>query len=181
MEIRKTIKDLVLKRLNENGGQNVKLTTVLLPYDSNRTDIRAVLFALEEDGLIKIDKDYDRLSTKYSGRYDTLGSITLIARLTPKGESYYKEHYHKKEDAVSTIKIDIGQFQSIENSTVHGPVTQFSDSSSNDNRPTVNIKKATIASSEKVKLTSTILYPVVVGVIIIVISIVLKYAFDITF
>ncbi len=141
MQLRKTIKDTVLKALSDNGGQNVKLTTVLLPFDSNRTDIKGVLFSLEEDRLIKIDRDYNRLTTKSAGQYYTIGSITLIARLTPTGESYYKEHYEKKE-VLGTVK--------------------------NENQLTT-------------KLSNNIIYPVIVGLIIIIITIILKYAFDISF
>ncbi|HMR55795.1 MAG TPA: hypothetical protein PKC10_00665 [Cyclobacteriaceae bacterium] len=181
MEIRKTIKDLVLKALNTNGGQNVKLTAQLLPYDSNRTDIRSVLYTLEKDGLIEIDKDYNKLTTRSGGQYYTLGSITLLARLTPKGESYYKEHYEKKEELPSTINIDIGNVQNISNSTIHGPVTQSLDSSSKDHNTSISKTKIKNDNPEKNKLTNAIVYPVVVGLIVIVISIILKYVFGITF
>ena len=169
MEIRKAIKDLVLKTLNDNGGQNVKLTTVLLPYDSNRTDIRGVLFALEGDGLIKIDKDFNRLSTKYGGRYDTLGSITLIARLTPKGESYYKEHYGMKEESIPTFKIDIGHVQSISHSTINAPVNQSSDSSEKH-----TVKNVTKSETSSVK---QIVFSVIGGLIL---ALILYYIFGIS-
>jgi hypothetical protein len=175
MQLRKTIKEVVLKALSENDGQNVKLTTVLIPFDINRTDIRGVLFSLEEDGLIKIDRDYNRLTTKSAGRYYTIGSITLIARLTPVGENYYKGHYVKKEE-LPTVKIDIEQLQNISHSTINAPVTQFSnDSFTALNKLIIKKEESTIT-----KLSSNIVYPIIVGVIIIVITIVLKYVFDIT-
>lgn len=88
-----TIRDIVLRFLKDNTtGQNIDLSSVLAPFDNDRTGIFVTLSILKKDGLIDISKHFGIVSGRESGKYRPLRQCNLQARLTPAGETYCKEH-----------------------------------------------------------------------------------------
>ena len=175
------IKESVLEFLyKNNNGRLTNLYPVLLPFDSDRQGIRGTLFNLEKDGFIEIDKDYNKLTLQHASKYIPLATIDLLARLSPKGETYYKEHYLTQDK--SSVSVKIKNLQNISNSTISGDVVQ---SSSNFSRQE-NLTKLNNPTSRKSmlntsKISKYILYPLIGGLILLAINLILKYGLGITF
>ena len=164
MELKETILRFLYKR---NNGRLTDLTELLSQYDNDRQTIRSTLFNLEKDKIIEIENDYNRLIFQHAGKYSPLSSVDLLARLTPFGELYYKEHYEEKEKLSQKIKIDIGQIQSISDSTINGSVTQSLDFSS----------KSKNVITPPTEAANHIITNVVIGIIITIIGGLLLYYF----
>lgn len=177
MDIKESVLEFLYKN---NNGRLTNLYPVLLPFDNDRQGIRGTLFNLEKDGFIEIDNDYQKLIFQSALTPVPLSNITLLTRLSPKGETYYKEHYLTQDK--SNVNIKIRNLQNISNSTVSGDVVQSSSNFSRQenltklNNPTRN--KSKLRTS---KLFKYILYPLIGGLILLVINLILKYGFGITF
>lgn len=175
------IKESVLEFLyKNNNGRLTNLYPVLLPFDSDRQGIRGTLFNLEKDGFIKIDNGYQNLIFQSALTFIPLNNITLLARISPKGESYYKKHYLTQ--VKSSVNVKIKNLQSISNSTISGDIVQSSSDFSNQENLT-KLNSATRKQSKLSisKLSKYILYPVIGGLILLIINLILKYGFGITF
>jgi hypothetical protein len=175
------IKESVLKFLyKNNNGRLANLYPVLLPFDNDRQGIRGTLFNLEKNGFIEIDNDYQKLVLQRALIPVPLSNITLLAKLSPKGETYYKEHYLNQDKLRANVKIK--NLQNISNSTISGDVVQSSSNFTRQENLTKlknpTRKKSTLRTS---KLSKYILYPLIGGLILLVINLVLKYGFGITF
>jgi hypothetical protein len=85
---------IVLKYLIDNKtGQWVDLSTVLQPLDNDRPAIRNLLDGLKRDGLIDVGINFKTVANQQSGKYLKLSLCGLQARITSKGEAYYKQTY----------------------------------------------------------------------------------------
>lgn len=175
MEIRDTILSFLYRK---NNGRLTDITEILLPFDNDRLAIQGTLHNLEKDKIVEVDKDYRLLTWRTAGKYRTLGSYHLLARLTPYGESYYKEHYMKEEN--SKVSIEVKNLQNFNNSPVTGQVIQDSDLSGSDNRTGTTKPTDSKATPRKNTILEYIIYPLVVGVILLIIGAILKFGFDIT-
>lgn len=115
MDFRETL----LRFLHQSdNGQFIDFTSLVIPFESERSRIASILRGMEEDNLVKIAQGYTMLSAKSEGAYFRLTDCNLKARLTPTGLAFLKENYSEKKNTDSQRPESNGMFSKAERISV---------------------------------------------------------------
>ena len=171
-------KDEIIERLLLQITFEGKLFSILYKKiigAENDNKIDAIRQEMEKLGLIK------RMSGQEAYSGDAVILEILGDEINKSGGwvRYKLTQSTEKQKIITTPTINIGTVQQFIGSTVHGDLNQSSDL--NDSLNKLNKPTSKNATPIKNKISKYILYPVVVGLILIVVSLVLKYGFGITY